>query len=417
VRSEVKALYVICDGMADRPVREFGMRTPLQVARTPNMNGLAKEGITGLVDPVAPGIPPGSDTANMALLGYDPYEHYTGRGGLEALGMGLELGPGDVAFRCNFATIDEHGIVLDRRAGRISTENAKVLAEAIRGALEKTSPELGVEVEFVPSIQHRAVLVLRGEGLSRAVSDTDPKEKGRPVKKCEPLNGTLEARRTADIVQRLSELFRTVLTEHPLNKKLVPPANAIILRGAGVVPSLKTLGELYGIRGVCISAVPLIKGVCRAAGMEIADVPGATGSYDTDLRAKFSHALEALRGGADLALVHVKATDLASHDHKADMKINMIERIDEALGEALSELDLSEETYVILTADHTTSLRTGKHEGDPVPVALAGPEVRRDGVETYDELSCAQGGLCRLRGKDLMPVLMNLLGKVERFGF
>ena len=413
----MKALYVICDGMADRPVRELGMRTPLQVAETPNMDRLAEEGITGLIDPVAPGVPPGSDTANMALLGYDPYEHYTGRGGLEALGVGLELSPGDVAFRCNFATVDERGVVLDRRAGRISTENARILAEAIGEALEKASAELGVEAEFVPTVQHRAVLVLRGEGLSRAVSDTDPKENGRPMRRCEPLDDTPEARRTADIVQRLSELFRAVLAEHPLNRELRPPANAVILRGAGTIPGLKTLGELYGIRGVCISAVPLVKGVCRAAGMEIADVPGATGSYDTDLHAKFAHAVRALREGADLALVHVKATDVASHDHRADMKISMIERIDRALGEALSELDLSDEAYVVLTADHTTSLRTGKHEGDPVPVVMTGPEVRRDGVEAYDEFSCACGGLCRLRGKDLMPVLMNLLGKVERFGF
>ena len=413
----MKALYVICDGMADRPVRELGMKTPLQVARTPNMDRLAQEGITGIIDPVAPGIPPGSDTANMALLGYDPYEHYTGRGGLEALGVGLELGPGDVAFRCNFATVDEHGVVLDRRAGRISTENARILAKAIEEALERASAELGVEAEFVPTIQHRAVLVLRGEGLSRAVSDTDPKESGKPMKKCEPLDDTPEARRTADIVQRLSELFRSILVKHPLNEELRPPANAIILRGAGVIPSLKTLDELYGVRGICISAVPLIKGVCRAAGMEIIDVPGATGSYDTDLHAKFSHAIRALERGADLALVHVKATDLASHDHKADMKINMIERIDKALGGALLELDLSYEAYIVLTADHTTSLRTGKHEGDPVPVVLAGPEVRRDDIKAYDELSCASGGLCRLRGKDLMPMLMNLLGKVERFGF
>ena len=413
----MKALYVICDGMADRPVRELGMRTPLQVAETPNMDRLAREGVTGIADPVAPGIPPGSDTANMALLGYDPYEHYTGRGGLEALGIGLELGPRDVAFRCNFATVDEGGVVLDRRAGRISTEHARTLAEAIRGALEEAGAELGVEAEFVPTVQHRAVLVLRGEGLSRAVSDTDPKENGKPMRECVPLEDTPEARRTADIVRRLSELFRSVLLRHPLNKELTPPANAIILRGAGTVPHLRTLGELYGIRGACISAVPLIRGVCRAAGMEVLDVPGATGSYDTDLHAKFSHAVRALEGGADLALVHVKATDVASHDHKAGMKVKMIERIDEALGEALSELDLSEEAYVLLTADHTTSLRTGKHEGDPVPVVLAGPEVRPDGVGAYDELSCAGGGLCRLRGKDLMPVLMNLLGKVERFGF
>ena len=411
----MKALYLVCDGMADRPVKELGRRTPLQVARTPNMDRLAREGITGIMDPVAPGVPPGSDVANMALLGYDPYEHYTGRGGLEALGAGLELGPGDVAFRCNFATVDEQGIVLDRRAGRISTEKAAILAEAIRDALEEA--DLGVEVIFVNTVQHRGVLVLRGEGLSRAISDTDPKKNGRPMRKCVPLDDRPEARRTADIVNRLSELLRSVLAKHPLNKELKPPANAILLRGAGTVPKLKPLPELYGIKAVAVSAVALVKGVCRAAGMELIDVPGATGSYDTDLDAKLSHAVEALRKGADLAFVHVKATDIASHDHDAQKKIWMIERVDSALGKALEALDLDNETYVLITADHTTSLRTGSHEGDPVPVVLAGPEARTDDVRAFDEPSCARGGLCRLRGKDLMPVLMNLLGKVERFGF
>ena len=151
--------------------------------------------------------------------------------------------------------------------------------------------------------------------------------------------------------------------------------------------------------------------------MEVLDVPGATGSYDTDLGAKFSHALKALEDGADLVFLHIKATDLASHDHDARRKVEVIERIDKALGEALGALDLEDTTYVVLTADHTTSVRTGKHEGDPVPVALAGPEVRVDDVARFDEVSCARGGLCRLKGKDLMPILMGLLGKVKRFGF
>ncbi|RLI08191.1 hypothetical protein DRO32_02680 [Candidatus Bathyarchaeota archaeon] len=171
------------------------------------------------------------------------------------------------------------------------------------------------------------------------------------------------------------------------------------------------------MKGVCISAVALVKGVCRAAGLEVPDVPGATGSYDADLDAKFSYALKVLGEGADLAVVHIKATDLASHDHLVGKKVEMIERVDEALGRALGELDIDGSTYVVLTADHTTSLRTGKHEGDPVPVLIAGPEVRPDRVASFDEVSCAHGGLCRLRGKDLMPILMNLLGKIERFGF
>ncbi len=410
----MKAMFVVLDGMADRPVAELGRKTPLQVAKTPNMDKLAASGACGIVDPVAPGIPPGSDVANMALLGYDPYEHYTGRGALEALGAGLDLKPGDVAFRCNFATVNEDGIVLDRRAGRISTDKASVLAQAIREALEEA--DLGVEVEFANTVQHRAVLVLRGEGLSRAISDTDPKENGRPLKKCLPLDDSPEARKTADIVNALSELIMKVLREHPLNKELEKPANAILFRGAGTLPGLRPLGDLYGIKGACISAVALVKGVCKAAGLEVMEVPGATGSYDTDLDAKFARALEALRGPYDLVFVHVKATDVASHDHDAAKKVWFLEQVDVALGKALEALG-TEDTYVLLTSDHTTSVRTGKHEGDPVPVALAGPEARTDDVERFDEVSCSRGCLCRLRGIDLMPTLMNLLGKVRRFGF
>lgn len=413
----MKALFVVCDGMADRPVRELGRRTPLQVAETPNMDALAGRGITGIVDPVAPGVPPGSDVANMALLGYDPYEHYTGRGGLEALGAGLDLGPGDVAFRCNFATVGPSGLIMDRRAGRIRSEHAAELAEALGPVARDVGSKFNVVVELVPTVEHRAVVVLRGEGLSRAVSDTDPGEVGRPIVECRPLDNSPEARRTAEIVNALSRAFREALEAHPLNKELPKPANAILFRGAGIRPRLRTLGELYGIRGSCISAVPLVRGVCRAVGLRPLDVPGATGSYDTDLHAKFSWAVRELEGGADFVFLHVKATDLASHDHAVGKKVELIERIDEALGHALGALDLDSDTYVLITADHTTSLRTGKHEGDPVPVVLAGPEVRPDGVEKFDEVSCATGGLGRLRGKDLMPILMNLLGRVGKFGF
>ncbi len=413
----MNVLFVVCDGMADRPVRELGRKTPLQVAKTPNMDRLAEIGITGIVDPVAPGVPPGSDVANMALLGYDPYEHYTGRGAFEALGTGIDLRPGDIGFRCNFATVDASGVVVDRRAGRISTEHASRLVEALSEAAAELGSELGVEAIFTNTVQHRGVLVLRGEGLSRAISDTDPGENGKPMLKCVPLDDTPEARKTAEIVNALSERFRAVLSRHPLNKELPVPANAVLFRGAGTLPEIEPLSELYGIKGACVSAVALVKGVCRAAGLEVLEVPGATGSYDTDLGAKFSYAIRALEREADFVFLHIKATDVASHDHAAGKKVTFIERVDKALGEALDRLDLEQETYVLITADHTTSTRTGKHEGDPVPVALAGPEVRPDDVSRFDEVSCARGGLCRLRGMDLMPILMNLLGKVKRFGF
>ena len=412
----MKAVLVIGDGMADRPIKELGWKTPLEVANKPSLNRLAHAGICGILDPISPGVPPGSDTATLALLGYDALRVYSGRGALEALGSGVKVLPGDVAFRCNFATVNENMVVVNRRAGRIVNEDASKLAESLNKVQLKKSSN--ARFHFKSTIQHRTVLVIRGPKLSTAVSDSDPGVVGEKAAEVKPLNGSSEAKLTAKIVNELSHDFHQVLKNHPVNqdriKRNLPPANIVLCRGVGTIPNVKPLSQRYGIKAVGIAAAPLVKGVCKTVGMKVPDVKGATGTPQTDYVAKARAVVHALKD-CDFVLLHVKATDVASHDGNPKQKVEIIEKIDSLMGYLLDRVNPNE-TYVAVTADHTTSCLTGNHEGDPVPIAITGPYVRFDKVKEYDERSCAEGGLGRIRGMHLMPILMNLLGKTHKFG-
>ncbi len=411
-----KAILIIADGMADRPIEELGWKTPLEVASKPNLDRIAENGVCGIMDPIAPGIPPGSDTATLAMLGYDPWKVYSGRGALEAVGSGVEVLPGDVAFRCNFATVNDDLVVLDRRAGRIANEDAAKLA----ASLQKIRLPAAINVRFLfkNTIQHRAILVLHGPRLSSAISDSDPETTRKRVLEVKPFERSFEAERTAQIVNVLTKEFHRVLEVHAVNrqrvKRRLPVANMILCRGAGGIPRLPTLQERYDIKPACVAAVSLIKGVSGVVGMDLIGVKGATGTPQTDYMAKAKAAVQALKTH-DFVLLHVKATDVASHDGNVKEKIEIIEKVDMMLGHIIDNTD-PRLTYIAVTADHTTSSVTRNHEGDPVPVAIAGPGVRRDDVTKYGERTCAKGGLNRIRGMDLMPTMMNLIGKAKKFG-
>lgn len=407
---------IVADGMADRPLEQLDAKTPLEAAQRPSLNQIARTGISGILDPIAPGIPAGSDAATLALLGYDSVRVYSGRGALEAIGSGTKILPGDVTFRCNFATVNQKGVIIDRRAGRIANEEARRLAKS----LQQIRPRKPSNVKFLfkSTIQHRAVFSLRGPKLSTAVSDSDPERTGEKPLEIKPLDNTAESKLTARIVNGLLRDFHDVLKEHAVNKEReklgLPQANIVLCRGAGTIPDLTPLSETYSIRAACVAAAPLVKGVCKASGMRIIEVKGATGTPSTDYMAKARAAVRTLRN-SDFVLLHVKATDVTSHDKNPKEKIAAIERVDGMLGYLLSHTD-SGSTYIAVTADHTTSTITGNHEGDPVPIAITGPYVRRDDVTEFGERTCARGGLGRMRGKDLMPTLMNLIGKTPKFG-
>jgi len=401
----LKALVLISDGLADRPVPELKKRTPLEVARKPNLDELAKSGICGMMDTIAPGVPPGSDTAHLALLGYDPYEVYTGRGPFEAAGAGIELRPGDIALRVNYATVDDKLVVKDRRAGRIQ-DTSELEADLKKIKLR------GVETIFKSTVAHRAALVLRGKGLSHEVTDSDPHELEAKVQKI--VAQTKKASKTAKLLNQFTQKARRILKEHPLNQRRAKagslPANYLLLRGAGVAPDLEPFQEKFGLKGSCVAAAALVKGVCRMIGMDIHEVTGATGGLDTDLDAKRKAVLKELKNH-DLVILHVKGFDEAAHDGDFNGKIKLLERLDKTVGQLKNRVDL-----VALVIDHTTPVSAREHAGDSVPVVISGPGVRTDDVQSYDERSAAKGGLGHIRGKDLMPILANLMGKLEKFG-
>jgi len=396
---------VVCDGIADRPIQRLGGRTPLEAAETPTLDAIAKAGVCGLVDTIAPGIRPGSDTAHLAILGYDPFSSYTGRGPFEAAGVGMEVRPGDVALRCNFATLDEKGLVVDRRAGRICEGTAQ-LAESVNTI---SLPE--VELRFKESTGHRGALVLRGMGLSHRVSDSDPHVEGLPPAQIRALEESEEAERTARLLNSFIAESRGILEEHPVNKRRVEegrrPANILLLRGAGVAPHLKPFKEKYGLDGGCIATVALVRGVGRFCGLKVL---GA--EPDMSIPELVGLALNAV-SELDFLLLNIKAGDDATHDGDVERKIRIIEEIDSVAQELL---EFSRDNYLALLADHTSSITRRDHSGDPVPVVIAGPEVRVDEVNVFSERAVVRGGLLRLRGKDIMNIIIDLMNRSEKFG-
>jgi len=404
----MKILMVICDGMADRPVKSLKGMTPLEAAEVPNMDRLACEGQTGLMDVIAPGVVPGSDTAHLALLGYDTRTVYTGRGPFEAAGEGVEVRKGDVAFRCNFATVDAKMNVTDRRAGRISKGTDK-LASAVSGMKIED-----IEIIFKQGVDHRAILVFRGPGLNPKVTEVDPHHEGKVLvsKALAP-----EAEKTARILNEFTKRSHDILNKHPVNQARIkegkPPANIALARGSGSPPEVPSFSEHHnGLNGAAVVGISLVRGLCRLSGLEVVDVKGATGSTDTDVLAKAKAAIAALKTH-DFVLLHYKATDLYGHDGDAPGKVAFIEKIDTALKIILEGVS---DTVVCITADHATPCSLMDHSSDPVPVLVWGNGLRRDNTECFNELEAASGGLGHIRGHELMSMLTGLAGRNPKFG-
>jgi 2,3-bisphosphoglycerate-independent phosphoglycerate mutase len=395
-----KGILLIMDGLGDLPDRKG--ETPLSAAKTPNMDKMAKEGILGMLSPIGKGNVPGSDTSHLTLLGYPYWDFYCGRGPLEALGSGIKLKEGDVAFRANFATV-KGGKIVDRRAGRIDTADAHKLAKLL-----KKVKIAGVEVTFVNTVEHRGVLILRGEGLEAHVSATDPHALER-VPQSKALKKGSE--KTAKVLNEFTKKAMDILGKAKENKDRELPANAVICRGAGTYRKVEPFAKRFGITGACVAGGALYKGVAEYIGMDVLYVKEATGTKNTDLKAKAKHAVAALKNH-DFVFVHVKATDSCAHDKDCACKKKVIERVDKELIPALMKTGAN----IAITGDHSTPCSLGEHTGHEVPLLCWGPGFRVDFCKRFTEAACMYGGLGHVDGWDLFPVLINAMEKGKKVG-
>lgn len=404
-------IFIIFDGLGDRPIKELNWLTPLEAARKPSMDYLAKIGITGLLHTIQRGVRPGSDVAHLSIFGYDPSRHYRGRGPFEAAGYGIQLQTGDVAFRGNLATVNKNGIVIDRRAGRI--ESSLPFARIIDGMEVE-----GVKIIAKAGLNHRIALVLRGSRLSDAISDVDPHLVNKPVLKSKPTNNSKEARFTSEIVNVLVEKSNILFKNLPINKERKktgkPVANYLLLRGAGKLLPFKNFRDIYGLRSACIAGAGLYKGIASILGMNLIPVPGTTGKYDTNVQAKIDKALELIKM-YDFIFVHIKAPDSLAEDGDYIGKKNFLEKADKALKKLVAQVE-KKAAIVSITGDHTTSSELKIHTADEVPILVAGFGVRTDEVSRFGERPCQSGGLGHMEGRNLIDFLINLRGESKLYG-
>lgn len=404
---------LIADGLGGRTT-DYKGKTCLEAADTPNLNKLTKKSAVGLLDPIKPGVRPGSDTAHLSLFGYDPYKYYTGRGVFEALGSGIELNEGDVSFRTNFGTVDENFVVKDRRAGRIQ-EGQEHLQEALQ---ELKIEDRDIEIDFKTSVEHRGALVLRGPGLSDSITDVDPHETGKKISESKPMDNEESSEKTAEIVNEVVKQSYEILKDLPINKRRKEegklPANVLLTRGAALTSKLPTLEDLYGVEGIVIAGGALYMGIGKAIGLDIKKAKGVTGGADSPIINKAKLAVKEMNEGTDFVFLHMKGADSCAHDHDAEEKIRYIEKVDGVIEYLLDNLDLNK-THITFTGDHTTPIDYGDHVPDPVPILFAGPHVIRDKVKKLDERNAQEGGIGRISG-NVAPILFGYSNWLEKFG-
>ena len=396
----MKYVVLLGDGMSDEAIESLGGKTPLQAAKTPNMDFMAQRGVLGLAQTVPAGYPPGSDVANLSMFGYDPAECYTGRSPLEAASMGVELGPDDVAFRVNLVPLDARGgrlIMDDYSAGHISTADGRELIEELQRQLGDD------EFSFHPGVSYRHLMIWHnGRTQIRATPPHDIT--GQDIIKFLPSGEGAE--RLINVMNSSQMIFHN----HPQYKRRAElgetPANSIWLWGQGKAPAMASFQDKFGLTGAVISAVDLIKGIGIYAGLDIINVPGATGYLDTNFRGKAQAALEALRE-KDFVFVHVEAPDEASHSGKLADKIQAIECFDEqVVGPVLEGIKELGAYRILCAPDHPTPVALMTHTSDPVPFVIYGGEQEvKEGVAGYDEVSAAAANYLVAEGFRLMDIL------------
>lgn len=413
-------LLIILDGLGDHAYATLGGRTPLEHAKQKNISVLKKRGEQGLMDPISPGVPPGSDTSHLTIFGYDLKTEYFGRGPIEAIGEGVDLKEGEIAFRANMATIKVSGdfaTVVDRRAGRIASEETRELAEL----LNEEIPELdGNAFRLVPLTEHRMALIVSGDGLSHQVTDNDPHAEGKPLLMCQPLEEAKDAKGATKLATTLNKWetrIIEILSKAELNRKRRESnqleANAILFRGGGEARKITPFETKHGMKACAIAGGALYKGVAKVVGMKVIDVPGANGMPNTNLSGKVSASLKAL-DEYDFIFLHIKATDYFAHKKDPSGKAGFISLVDEHLEPLVSEATRS--ASIMLTGDHTTPCDRGMHSGEPVPVLLSGPSIRIDETKIFSEREAATGALGRIAGSSVVQIAQDATERTVELG-
>ena len=387
--SPSKIVFLILDGVGGLPHPETA-KTELESARKPNLNRIARDSLCGLIDPISPGITPGSAPGHLAIFGYDPIKYSIGRGIVEALGIDLELKPDDIAARGNFCTVDDSGIITDRRAGRLSTDENVQLCRLLNDiAID------GAEISVLPVKEHRFVLILRGEALSPELTDSDPQQAGLAPKKVEPLSP--QAQRTAEIVNNF-------ISQASIQLQNEPSANMVLLRGFSRYPDIPSIPEIYKLRAAAIATYPMYRGLAKVVGMQM--LP--SGESITEQLNSLHH----YYADYDFFFIHFKNTDARGEDGNFRAKVQAIEELDDALPSLLS---LDPEVLVI-TGDHSTPATLAMHSWHPVPFMLRSKWCRSDNVTEFSEQACLAGGMGRFPATEIMPLAMANALKLNKFG-
>jgi len=389
IQTDSRLILIVIDGLGGLPVKG---KTELEAAKTPNLDRLASKSICGLIDPISYGITPGSGPSHLALFGYDPLQYEIGRGVMEALGSDIPLTQADLAARGNFATINEQGMIVDRRAGRIATEKNREICGFLGNEIKEIE---GVRISITPGKEHRFVLVFRGEGLRDDLTDADPQKDGLKAKGTEGFSQ--EARRTAEIVNLYLKKANEVL-------KPFHPANTILLRGFSKIPHIPTMSDRFKLRPAAIATYPMYRGLARLVGMEILET-GETLREEAEVMKKYFDRY-------DFFYVHFKKTDSAGEDGNFKLKVKVLEEIDRVIP---SILKLKADVLAV-TGDHSTPSLLKGHSWHPNPILLHSKYIRPDGIRRFTERHCQRGQLGRFPAKDIIPLMLANGLKLKKFG-
>ncbi len=400
-----KAVIFLPDGMADDPLPELNGKTPLEYANTPAMDSIAKRGINGTFRTLLPGLPTSSDVANMSVLGFQPELNYPGRGPIEAASQGIELADDDVAWRCNLVYVSDDGVLRDYSAGHLDDRDSTVLMEALKAQFDSA------DLTFHHGVSYRNLLVLHGKKFSDKIDYQKPdSSQDIPVDqlRLKPLDDSKEAAYTVEFLEELSAKAAKFLAAHPINAGKSNPANWIWPWSPGYRPKMQLFSERYsGRKGAVISAVDVIKGLGKCTGMQVVEVPGATGFLDTDYNGKVTAALKAIQEN-ELVYVHLEAIDECSHLGDLQLKLRAIEEFDSKIVAPILKALAGKPYNFAVLPDHPVPIKLRKHTTKPVPLAICGPEIEPDQVSAYSETLAPTGALGMLQKEELIRKILEI---------